>query len=544
MTTTNTSPTGAQVFVFDARGLALPAEGRSGDGVAALQPAARQGQRRRLQRRRQPRLRRLRRERRHRQPRRRRRSSRSWSRSTTTRSTSSTTTARRCSPRPGSRNRESEHAGRRLGWGQFIRWLDPAVEARHYHEHAGPWPDVQHDDVAAVDGLASDGRRPRRRRQERGDRPAERGAEGAVRDAGATRSWCSTARTATARGRRAGTRLREPAAVRQTGRAAARATGIRRRGIPAPTVVDILGDRRPEIVASVPDGFVYAVGPTGKRLWRFDYAKGAPKTFASEVVAADLNRDGKPELVFGTYALAPGSGRLVVLSAAGKRLHDIRLPRQGQQRQRDRRPRGALDRRPRRRRHARDRALDVRPRHRRLPCPGLGHEPACRGRRDAAASCATGRVRRRRSETAEGRFRGPQSLYGSCTSRPAIATPSGRSVCFTRIESPWAARTSGRRLYTSGASSAPPPISDDALLAQARLHGGPVDQARLELLLHPDLQQPRAGCRGNALSAADRADASMSQSRSRGAAAQRLRRRIRPAAWVRLITRPAPCTVE
>lgn len=53
--------------------------------------------------------------------------------------------------------------------------------------------------------------------------------------------------------------------------------------------------------------------------------------------------------------------------------------------------------------------------------------------------------------------RGPQSLYGSCTSRPAIATPSGRSVCFTRTVPACAARTSGRRLYTSGASSAPPP---------------------------------------------------------------------------------------
>ena len=36
--------------------------------------------------------------------------------------------------------------------------------------------------------------------------------------------------------------------------------------------------------------------------------------------------------------------------------------------------------------------------------------------------------------TDRSRSRGPQSLYGSCTSRPAIATPSGRSVCFTRIE--------------------------------------------------------------------------------------------------------------
>ena len=41
---------------------------------------------------------------------------------------------------PWFRNRDSRYAGRRLGWGQFIRWLDPAVEARHYHEHAGPWP--------------------------------------------------------------------------------------------------------------------------------------------------------------------------------------------------------------------------------------------------------------------------------------------------------------------------------------------------------------------------------------------------------------------
>jgi hypothetical protein len=100
-------------------------------------------------------------------------------------------------------------------------------------------------------------------------------------------------------------------------------------GIPAPTIADISGDRRPEIVASVPDGSVYAVGPTGKRLWRYDYARGRAKTFASEVVAADLNRDGRPELVFGTYGAARRSGRLVVLSASGRRLHDIRLRKQG-----------------------------------------------------------------------------------------------------------------------------------------------------------------------------------------------------------------------
>ena len=66
---------------------------------------------------------------------------------------------------PWFRNRDSRHAGRRLGWGQFIRWLDPAVEARHYHEHAGPWPDVRKtmwlqwtDSPPSVADLDRDGR--------------------------------------------------------------------------------------------------------------------------------------------------------------------------------------------------------------------------------------------------------------------------------------------------------------------------------------------------------------------------------------------------
>jgi hypothetical protein len=46
-------------------------------------------------------------------------------------------------------------------------------------------------------------------------------------------------------------------------------------------------------------------------------------------VAADLNRDGRPELVFGTYGPSRGDGRLVVLSANGKRLHDLKLRHQG-----------------------------------------------------------------------------------------------------------------------------------------------------------------------------------------------------------------------
>jgi len=40
-------------------------------------------------------------------------------------------------------SRASGHVGARLGWGQFIRWLSPHVEANHYHRHVGPWPDVR-----------------------------------------------------------------------------------------------------------------------------------------------------------------------------------------------------------------------------------------------------------------------------------------------------------------------------------------------------------------------------------------------------------------
>ena len=58
VTTTNTSDTGAQVFVFNAARQALPAAGRPLPGVAALQPAPRRRERRGLQRRGQPRLRR------------------------------------------------------------------------------------------------------------------------------------------------------------------------------------------------------------------------------------------------------------------------------------------------------------------------------------------------------------------------------------------------------------------------------------------------------------------------------------------------------
>ena len=47
------------------------------------------------------------------------------------------------------------------------------------------------------------------------------------------------------------------------------------------------------------------------------------------MVVADLNADGRPELVFGTYSLAEDGGHLVVLANPGELLFDVPLPNQG-----------------------------------------------------------------------------------------------------------------------------------------------------------------------------------------------------------------------
>jgi hypothetical protein len=219
--------------------------------------------------------------------------------------------------------------GGRLGWGQMIRWLKPEVEADHFHRHTGEWPhpsrtpwlqwtasppsiaDLDRDGHAEVIGL------PNVELHE----PYETQAYAVMVLDGAQRGGARSARRH--KGFRTLPLTRKPA-VRPDG------DWYPPSGIPAPAIVNLRGDRRPEIVAAAPDGAVYAVSPRGRKLWRYDYARGAAKTFASEVVAADLDRDRRPELVFGVYGAARDSGRLVILSARGRRLYDLRLPHQGQ----------------------------------------------------------------------------------------------------------------------------------------------------------------------------------------------------------------------
>jgi hypothetical protein len=224
-------------------------------------------------------------------------------------------------------NPESDALGRRMGWGQFIRWADPRVERRHYHLHTGAWPSPARQSwlqwtasppvVADLDG---DGRN-----EVVGIPNVERHIP--YRTQGYAFMALDGAYGA---GHRSARRHRGFETLPMSNHPVYRPAGdwYPPSGIPAPTVVDLVHDARPEIVAALPGGKVYAVGPGGNRLWSTRYAPRRSKTFASEVVAADLNKDGTPELVFGTYALHRDAGRLIVLSAHGRKLSVTRLRHQ------------------------------------------------------------------------------------------------------------------------------------------------------------------------------------------------------------------------
>ena len=107
------------------------------------------------------------------------------------------------------------------------------------------------------------------------------------------------------------------------------------RNPPAPTIVDINGDNKPEILYAAHDGYVYCTSSTANRLWRFNFQHGRPMMYASEITVADLNQDSIPEIVFTTYGdpenINPGKahGYLMVLNNQGQLLYDIKLPQQG-----------------------------------------------------------------------------------------------------------------------------------------------------------------------------------------------------------------------
>lgn len=231
-------------------------------------------------------------------------------------------------------NRSGDYLGNRLNWGQFIRWFDAQVEENHYHLHAENWPhpvsqkwmqwtqsppcvsdingdgrnevvcvsnvemdepyDTKHHSVMVLEGAYGDGSRSARRlpgweQLPSSDYPLSR----------AGHTWYPPTNP------------------------------------PAPTVVDILGDSRPEILFGAHDGFIYCISPTGQRLWRKNITHGRALMYASEIMVADLNLDNIPELILTTFGdpdnLAPGQahGYLMILDRNGDTLYDVELPQQG-----------------------------------------------------------------------------------------------------------------------------------------------------------------------------------------------------------------------
>ncbi len=231
-------------------------------------------------------------------------------------------------------NRSSQYAGNRLNWGQFIRWFDPAVEENHYHLHTGTWPhpasdkwlqwtesppgvadlngdgkhevvavsnveadepyDTKHHSIMVLEGGHGDGSRSGRRLAGWENLPSS----GYPQDRG-SRSWYPPTNP------------------------------------PAPTIVNLSGDARPEILYVAHDGFIYCTSPDNTLLWKKNIRHNRALMYGSEIVVADLNRDNVPELLLTTFGdpdnISPGlaHGYLMVLDVAGNTLFDLVLPEQG-----------------------------------------------------------------------------------------------------------------------------------------------------------------------------------------------------------------------
>jgi hypothetical protein len=224
-------------------------------------------------------------------------------------------------------NRSNECEGQPLTWGQFIRYLDPAVEDAHYHRHEGEWPgpswtywlqwtasppsvaDINGDGLNEVLGFPNAEK----------DEPYHTYHYALMVLQG---DYAAT-------GHASGRRLPAFENLPLTEEPWQDDDWYPVAGVPAPAIANISGDARPEIIAPINDGYVYAFDADANLLWRTNYARGAPFTYASEPAVADLTGDGRPEIVFGVWADSPGDGRMVILSANGETLHDVTL--QGQQ---------------------------------------------------------------------------------------------------------------------------------------------------------------------------------------------------------------------
>jgi hypothetical protein len=105
---------------------------------------------------------------------------------------------------------------------------------------------------------------------------------------------------------------------------------------PNPVVVDLDGDGFKEILYASYDGRIHAywLDRTEHGHWPFQVTNPAEGfiRFASEPVVADLDGDGKAEVIFTTWTQkgSNAAGQLIILNYMGQLLHAVDLPRSSQ----------------------------------------------------------------------------------------------------------------------------------------------------------------------------------------------------------------------
>ena len=231
-------------------------------------------------------------------------------------------------------NRLPEYLGNRLNWGQFIRWFDAPVERDHYHLHTGDWPNPESQkwmqwtqsppSVADID------------RNGKNEVVAVANVEKDI-PYDTKHHSIMVLQGAYGDGSQSAMRLPGWEVLPSSGYPLPRGerTWYPPPNPPAPTIVNILGDPKPEILYAAHDGYIYCTSAGGGGLWRRDIRHGRNIMYSSEISAADLNRDSIPELILTTYGdpdeISPGlaHGYLMILDAGGNVLYDMELPEQG-----------------------------------------------------------------------------------------------------------------------------------------------------------------------------------------------------------------------